>query len=479
MYKTIKKRALLVPIIVLGMAACKIPAVVQPSHTLAAPPKTFGTAAQDTVSSGSLPWRKLFNDPQLLNLIDTALKNNQELLITLQDVEIARNSIMMRSGALRPSVAVRAGAGVEKVGRYTSQGAGDATTEIEPGKEMPDPLPDFGAAAVAHWEVDIWKKLRNEKQAAVAHYLATAEGKNFVLTNLVAEVANLYYELLALDNQLAIVRENISLQKNALEIVKAQKESGRATELAVQKFQAEVLNSEGLEFETLQRIRETENSMNLLLGRYPQAIVRDQNSFYTAPLPAVSTGLPSQLLTNRPDIRGAEQELAAARLDVQAARKAFYPSLDISAAIGLQAFNPAYLARMPESLLYNIAGDLAGPLINRNAIKADFQNANARQLQALYEYDRSVLNAYFEVATQQSNLENLGKRYALKAKEVEAMNRSNAIANDLFSSARVDYLEVLMTQRDALESKLELVETRKAQLGAVVTMYRNLGGGWQ
>ena len=130
-------------------------------------------------------------------------------------------------------------------------------------------------------------------------------------------------------------------------------------------------------------------------------------------------------------------------------------------------------------MLYSLAGDLAGPLINRNAIKAEFYNANARQLQAMYNYERSILNAYLEVSTQLSRIDNLQKSYDLKSKQVDALTRSIDISNDLFKSARADYLEVLMTQRDALESKLELVETKKEQLNAVVNIYRDLGGGWQ
>ncbi len=164
---------------------------------------------------------------------------------------------------------------------------------------------------------------------------------------------------------------------------------------------------------------------------------------------------------------------------MKVARAEFYPSFNISAAIGFQAFNPSYLVRLPESLLASLAGDLAGPLINRNAIKAEYYSANARQVQAVYNYERTILNAYLEVATQMSKIDNLGKSYDLKAKQVEALTRSIDISNDLFKSARADYLEVLMTQRDALEAKLELIETKKEQLSSVVHIYRNLGGGWQ
>ncbi|WP_306566937.1 TolC family protein [Flavobacterium lindanitolerans] len=460
-----------------AVIGCKAPQTI--AETPSKPvPESFGTS-KDTTNMSTIKWNQFFKDPNLVELIDTALKNNQELNITLQEIEIAKNDVRVKKGLLLPTVGLRAGAGLEKVGRYTSQGAGDATTEIKPGVETPDPLPDYTIGAYANWEVDIWKKLRNSKKAAVNRYLASVEGKNFVITNLIAEVADSYYELLALDSQLDIVKQTIELQSNALEIVKIQKQAARATELAVQKFQAEVLTSKSLEFEILQKIKETENKINFLLARYPQEIKRDKTNF-TDLLPAtVNSGIPSQLLSNRPDIKKAELELVAAKLDVKVARAEFYPSLDISAAFGVRAFKPAYLFTFPESLLYSVAGDLAAPLINRNAIKAEFKSANARQLQALYNYDRTVLNAYLEVSTQLSKIENLQKGYDLKSQQVDALNRSIDISNDLFKSARVDYFEVLMTQRDALESKLELIETKKEQLNAVVHVYKDLGGGWK
>ena len=462
-------------LICLAAASCKVPAII-PLDENKPMPEAY-SSNRDTTNTSTVQWRNFFTDKNLISLIDTALANNQELMITLQEIEIAKNDIRFRQGALLPKVGVRAGIGEEKVGRYTSQGAGDASTEIEPGKEMPDP--DFGVAAFANWEVDIWKKLRNAKKAAITRHLSTVEGKNFVLTNLIAEVANSYYELLALDNQLLIVKQNIELQVNALDIIKVQKEAARATELAVQKFQAEVLKSQSLEFEILQRIKETENRINFLLGRYPQEIPRDKSNFLALLPASVSSGIPSQLLANRPDIKKAELELTAAKLDIKVARAEFYPSFGISAGLGLRAFKPSYLVKFPESLLYSLAGDLAGPLINRNAIKAEFYNANARQLQAMYNYQRIILNAYLEVSTQLSNISNLEKSYDLKSKQVDALTKSIDISNDLFKSARADYLEVLMTQRDALESKLELIETKKQQLNAVINIYKGLGGGWK
>lgn len=478
MYKHRIQQCIGVLSICLAVAACKVPAITPASENRSVP-DSFGSSTQDTTNISAMQWREFFTDQNLVALIDSAMKHNQELMIALQEVEIARNEVRFKQAPLIPSVTAGVGAGVEKVGRYTSQGAGDASTEIEPGKEMPDPLGDFSLAVRANWEIDIWKKLRNAKKAAVTRYLATVEGRNFVLTNLVAEVASSYYELLALDNQLEIVKQNIELQKNALEVLKVQKEAARATELAVQKFQAEVLKSQSLEFDIQQKIKATENRINFLLGRFPQEIARDKSSFLNTLPAAVRTGIPSQLLANRPDIKQAEQQLVAAKLDVKVARAEFYPSFGISAALGFRAFKPSYLVKFPESVLYSLAGDLVGPLINRNAIKAEFFNANARQLQAMYNYERTILNAYLEVATQLSNISNLGNSYDLKSKQVDALTRSIDISNDLFKSARADYLEVLMTQRDALEAKLELIETKQQQMNAVVNVYRDLGGGWK
>lgn len=430
-------------------------------------------------NSGMTPWRQFFTDPDLVALIETALKNNQDLMITLQEIEIAKSGVVAKKGRLSPTVSAGVGAGIRKAGRYTSEGAGDASTEMEPGKPVPDNLGNFEGGLMTNWEIDIWKKLRNEKDAAVAHYLSTVEGKNFVLSSLIAEVADNYYELLSLDNQLGIIQKYIELQKKALEISKIQKEAAAATELAVKKFEAELAKSKASEYTIRQQITEKENQINALLGRYPQPIVRPKETFMSTIPQTVYTGIPSQLLSNRPDIKQAELELQAAKLDVQAARKEFYPTLEISATLGLEAFKPSYLVKMPESIAYNLVGELAGPLINKSAIKANFQTADAKQIQALYEYDKTILNAYLDVANLMSKVKNIDQYYQLKSDENKALDQSIDIANQLFRNSRADYLEVLMNQRDALDAKMELVEAKEKQLSTVVDIYKSLGGGWK
>ncbi len=463
--------------LVLTFTGCKTPSLVQREANTETPASFNGS--QDTTNIAQLKWKEYFTDPYLDTLIDVALQNNQELNITMQEIQISRNEIKARKGEYLPFVGVKGGAGIEKVGRYTSQGANDANTEIKPGKEFPEPLPDYMIGAYANWEIDIWNKLHNAKKSAISNYLATVEGKNFMVTNLIAEIANSYYELLALDNQLALVNQNIDIQSNALNIVKLQKESARVTELAVKRFEAQLLHTKSIQFDLKQQIVETENRINFLVGRFPQPVARDHQNFINLVPETIYAGIPSQLLENRPDVKQAEFELAAAKLDVKVAKARFYPSLGISAGIGFQAFDPAYLVKTPESLLYSLAGDIAAPLINRNAIKATYYSANSKQLQAVFNYEKTILNAYIEVANQLSNINNLKESYDLKSREVDALTQSINISNDLFTSARADYMEVLMTQRDALESKFDLIETKKAQMNAMVNIYKALGGGWK
>jgi NodT family efflux transporter outer membrane factor (OMF) lipoprotein len=441
-------------------------------------PEQYQNQSIDTVNTGMVQWREFFKDPNLVALIDTALVNNQELNIMLQQVDMAKNVIQAKKGEYLPFVNIQAGAEVDKVGEYTRNGAVEKNLEVKEGEEFPEPLTNYSVGAFATWELDVWKKLRNEKKAAVFEYLSSVEGKNFMVTNLVAEIADSYYELMALDNQLSIIDQNLEIQQNALKMVKLQKQAARATELAVKRFQAEVMKNQSHKYEIQQEIVETENRLNFLIGRSPQHIQRESDNFIETSIDTIYAGIPSQLLQNRPDVRQAEFELAAAKLDTKAAKASFYPQFTIKAGAGLEAFDTKYLTTTPESVLYSVMGDMVAPLINRNAIKAQYKNATDRQLQAVYEYEKAILNAYIEVANQLSNIDNLKMSYDLKEGQVQALTESIDLSTRLFQSARVEYIEVLLAQREALESRMELVETKKDQMLAQVTMYRALGGGW-
>lgn len=436
-------------------------------------PERYGDAGEQTTTSATVDWREFFEDPQLDALIDAALENNQELNIVSLELEIAKNEIFARSGEYLPRVDLRAGAGLEKVGTHTSQGVSDEMHDV------PEHLQDYFFGFFASWEVDIWGKLRNATKSATLHYMGSVEGRKFLVTRLVAEVANSYYELVALDNQLEVLEQNIAIQKNGLKVVRLQKEAAKVTELAVQRFEAELLSNQSRRYEIQQQIVETENRINFLVGRFPQPVARSSGGFVATIPRAVAVGLPSQLLENRPDVKRAELELEASKLDVEVAKARFYPSLELEARVGYQSFEITNLVATPASILYGIAAGITAPLFNRRGITALYYSANAQQMQAVFDYERTILKAYTEAANQLAMVSNLAKSYELRSREVEILNRSIEVSSGLFRSARADYMEVLLTRRDALDSQMELVETKKRQMSAMVNLYQALGGGWQ
>jgi len=460
------------------LQACSIPDITSKKPDVQLP-GSFQPELVKKTSSATVKWQTFFDDPNLVSLIGTAVANNKEVNIMLQRISMAQNEIQARKGEYLPFVKFGAGADGEKVGKYTRNGAVEDNLDISNGQAFPTFLGNYQFGLFSTWELDVWKKLRNATKVAALEYMATSEGKNFLVTNLVAEVAHSYYELLALDNQLKNLEQNIAIQKNGLEVVKQLQFYARSTTLAVKRYEAEVAKNQSRIYEVKQQITVAENRINFLLGRTPQAIPRAAAGFMDMQPKMLQVGIPSQLLQNRPDIRQAELELAAADLNIQVARANFYPSFAMKAGLGFDAFDLKYLINTPESLAAMIAGEMVAPLVNKNAIIATYKNANAKQVQAAYEYEQTIIKAYNEVANQLANIANLDKNYQLKRGQVDLLVQSIDVSTQLFKSARADYLDVLLTQRDALEAKKELIETKQKQIVAMVDLYKSLGGGWQ
>ncbi|GJL58583.1 MAG: RND transporter [Nitrospirales bacterium] len=441
-------------------------------------PESFKNT-EDTTNIADIQWRDYFVDPLLHKLIDTAIENNIDLQMALQRIEISRSSVRAATGALMPTMGLGVGTAIRRYGRYTMDGAGNSTTDITPGHTVPTNLPDLFLGLQSSWEVDIWGKLQNRRSSAMAKFLASIEGTSFVVSNLVSDVAIYYNELRALDNELDIIRETIRTQQESLEVIQVQKEAGRATELAVELFKAQVLNTRILEKEVLQRITVTENHINFLLGRYPQPIERTQGQFFQGIPHEISSGVPSELLANRPDVREAELQIKASKFDLKVAKAAFFPSFNITASFGFQAFNPDFLFVAPASIAYTAVGNLVAPLINRNALEAQFHNAEANQLTAMYHYQKTILNAYVEVANELSNIKNLQKINSLKIQQNRVLQQSVETSHLLYKYGRASYLEVLIAQKNALQSNLELIGFAKQLRIAKVKIYKALGGGWK
>ena len=322
------------------------------------------------------------------------------------------------------------------------------------------------------WTIDLWQKLNSGKRAAVERFLASQAGQRALRGQLVADVAENYYTLLALDSKLAVVAQYITLQQKAVKLARIQKEADAETQLGVEKFEAELAKAQADEWQLRQAVVETEAHLNLLLGRFPTPIVRHAGDFLQLALPATVRIMPTQLLLQRADVQQAEHQLRAAKWDVEAARKAFLPSLNLSAALGLDAFNPKYLVRTPESVAFSVLGSFTAPLINRRAIQADFEQANALQIEALYNYDKALLTACGETHTLQAKLQNLAHYAQLKQQQDSALQRAVSAAQQLYFNNRASYLDVLDSERDQLDCQMERIDTQLQQLSAAVEVYR-------
>ena len=454
----------------LCMGACKTPqATILPKDTLKA---SLASMSRDSSVTISPAWRDFFQDSVLRSLIDTALQNNHDLQITLQELAIAKSAITAKQGALLPSVSANVGAGISKVGRYTAEGAGNVGTELTPGRKIPTVTPDLAPTLQMDWTIDLWGKLNSDKKSAVERYLASEAGQRAIKSQLVADVAENYYALLALDYKLLVMQQYIALQKNAVRIARIQKEADADTQLAVEKFEAELAKAQSDEYVLRQSIIETENNLNLLLGGLPQPIARAKSDFLQLPMPATAHALSTQLLLQRPDVVQAEHALEAAKWDVETARKEFLPSFNLSAAVGLNAFNPKYLVKLPESLIFSALGSLTAPLINKKAIQANFSQADALQIEALYNYDKALMTAYIEMSTLQSKITNLKQLRQFKQKQDEALMRAVSAAQKLYLNNRATYLEVIDSERGQLDCKMELIDTKLQQLSTLIDMYR-------
>jgi outer membrane protein, multidrug efflux system len=471
-----KKYIIMVFVVLLN--SCKAPQMTSIQKPINLP-EFFTSGMPVDSSSAKVNWREYFADDYLVALIDSALQNNQDLKIALQQIEMARSGALASSAALKPRVSFAPTAALRRFGLYTMDGAGNITTDILPNKIVPIHLPDFLIGFQASWEIDLYKKLSNTHKSALTKVMASNEAKNYVVTNMVNEIASAYYELKALDAELAIIDEYTLIQENAVELIRIQKDAAAANELAVRQFEAQLYKLQEMKFGLQQGIIEQENTINYLMGRLPQPIARSTISIDSVKLKTASVGIPAQLLLNRPDLRQVELELQASRLDVQVARTAFLPSLNIGSVLGTQAFRPDLLITKPQSLVYGLIGGLAAPLINKRAIQADFDFANANQLAMLGTYNKQIISAYIEVYNVLMLQRNLVQSHAIKSKESAVLVESIDISDKLYRNNRATYLEVLAAQENALETRIELVQIKKAQLQSQMNLYKALGGGWR
>jgi NodT family efflux transporter outer membrane factor (OMF) lipoprotein len=357
-------------------------------------------------------------------------------------------------------------------------GAGNITTTIGDGEIIPIHLNDFNLGLQTSWEIDVWGKLKARKKASLARLSANQEYLNMLKTTIVEQVMSNYFTLIVLGEKKRLLTENLVLNEQLVQVSEAQKEAARGNSLSVQQFQALSLNYKNQLVLIEQDIFFIENNLRQLIGRYNGEIKR--SGLINNPLVGVElqSGLPAEVLNNRPDIKAAEKQIEAAKADVHTARAEFYPTISINGNIGYQAYRTRFLFSSPESIAYGLFGNLMAPLVNRGVLKANFKRASASQLEAYIAYQSVVLNAYTEINNGLFALQTSNELLKNKKTESTLLQEARNTAGELFQSNKIDYYEVLNVQQNAMNSQIESLELIQQQFIWKLYLYKALGGGW-
>ena len=420
---------------------------------------------QDSINMAVVSWRELFSDPILQGHIETGLENNIDIRVALQQILAAEANFKQGKAGYFPTLDATAQMTHQELSSNSQFGG------------LFSSLDQYELSASLSWEADIWGKIRSNKRAFGAQYLQTVEAHKAVKTQLVAMIASSYYQLLALDEQLRVTEETIETRSSSLETTKALKEAGNVTEVGVKQTEAQLYTAQALRIDLINEIRLLENSFSILLGQQPGAIERDglRNQEIETSL---KTGVPAQLLVNRPDVRASEFALINAFELTNVARSNFYPSLTLSATGGLQALQIDELFDT-NSLFATLIGGLTQPIFNRRSIKTQYEVAQAQQEQARLQFKQALLTASREVSDALYTYEAATEKLDVKRKEFESYNTATEYSEELLDNGLANYLEVLTARENALNSSLDLINTRLTQLQSVVDLYEALGGGWQ
>lgn len=413
-------------------------------------------AVADTASFGNLPWREVFTDPQLQSLIETGLANNTNLLNAALNVKMVEDQLIIAKLAFVP------GFTFSPQGTVASWDGNKATKT-------------YSLPVTASWSVDLFGNLLNVKRSAQMALLATKDYQQVVQTKVISNIANMYYTLLMLDKQLQVVNDMSKLVEETWNIMKIQKELGRVKETSVQSAEANLYSVKAQAADLKRQIRETENSLSLLLGQQAQTIKR--GTFEGQSLPSkFSTGIGLQLLNNRPDVHYAEMSLAQCFYDVNTARSKFYPNITIS---GTGAFTNSGGGGIvnPGKWLLSAVGSLTQPIFAHGQIVAGLKVAKAKQEQAYNTWKNAVLSAGSEVSNALVLYNSSEEKSKLEEKQVESLKKNVEYNKMLFNDGSATYLEVITAQQSLLNAELSKVADDFYKMQAVVNLYYALGGG--
>lgn len=454
-----------------SFAACKVGKDFQRPEV--ALPAQFGNTAATDTTIAKAPWKQFFPDPALQQLISEALAGNFDLQIALKRIEAASAYVKQAKAAFLPSVNANATANTNIPSKNSLNGLSLnnflQTSHIE----------DYTLGVGLSWEIDVWGKIRRQKEAALASYLQTYEAAKAVQTGIVANVANSYFNLLMLDAQLAIARRNVALGDTIVQMIRMQKTAGEVTELAVQQAVAQQQSAALLVPQLEQAAAIQENAIRILTGQLPGTVTRNGTLEGFPVWDSLHTGVPADVLANRPDVKASEMGLKAANANVGVAQGSMYPTLSLTANGGLNAYEIGKWFSMPNSLFGTVAGNIAQPVFQQRRLKTQLEVSKIERDQAVISFRQAMTNAVREVSDALVQLQQLQKQQDIAASRLETTQQAVNNARLLFRSGLANYLEVISAQGNSLQAELTQVDIRRQRLTAMVDLYRSLGGGYQ
>ncbi|AYZ13636.1 efflux transporter outer membrane subunit [Chryseobacterium arthrosphaerae] len=466
------KNIILTFAIAIGSVSC-VSKLAYTEPDLPLPEKFQYTATADTASIANLEWKQFFNDPILQELIEKGIKNNYDLQIALKQVAASQEKLKQAKYMQYPDVGFGVSGQISKPSKNSMNGQ---SLNLFLGSSH---VEDYNAAFNLSWEADIWGKIKNQQEVARMQYLQTYEGSKAVQTQVVAAIAQGYYNLLMLDKQLAIAKSNLELTSNTLLMTQKMWESGDNTSLGVQQAAAQKQATELLIAQLEQNIAIQENALSILVGELPNKVNRTIEMSDTSLPQTITAGLPAAMVSRRPDVRQQELALLESNAMVGIAQASMYPSLKITANGGVNSFKFDNWFQIPASLFGSVLGGLTQPIFQKRQLKTDFEVAKIQREKNVLAFRQSVLNAVGEVSDALVSNENL------KVQEQKATEQSTTLkdgiksAQLLYKGGSANYLEVITAQGNSLQAELNLASIKRQRLSSIVDLYRALGGGWK
>lgn len=437
-------------------------------------PKQFNAVAfSDTSSIAELEWKEFFTNPELQGLIDKGIKYNHDLLVAIKRIDIAKVRVKQSKTLQLPEVELGVGA---QISRPSNNSLNGLSLKNFIGKSF---VENYSAGVNISWEADIWGKIRGQKEIALNEYLQTTEAAKAVQTQLVADIAQGYFNLMMLDKQLDIARKNLLLSDSFVIATRLLKDAGIGNSLAIQQAESQKQATALLIPELEERIALQENALQVLTGQLPGSINRSKILNELPATQRLSAGLPIAMISRRPDVRSSELALIIANTQIGVAQANMYPALNITAGGGLESFKSSNWFNIPSSLFGLAAGSVAQPIFRRRELKTQYEIAKIERDQSVIQFRQSVLQAVQEVSDALVQIEKLEQQQEIAIAQVDTLKRAVFNAQLLFKSDMANYLEVITAQANSLESELNLATIRRRQLNSVVELYRSLGGGWK